>query len=391
MNDEEKIEVTLLMPCLDEEETIGDCIDESRIWLEKVCGQDQYEILISDNGSTDASVGIAKKHGARIVRATPKGYGHALRVGIREARGKFVIMVDSDLSYDPSCIPSMLSQLKTGSELVIGNRFDGGIEEGAMPFLHQYLGNPALSFIGRLFSRLGIRDFHCGMRGFLKEKIESLGLQCGGMEFASEMIVRAGLVGLSISEVPVRLRKDGRRRRPHLRTWSDGWRHLRFLLLYSPTWLFSVPGSLMMIGGVGLGLFVLSGSASFSGGWGRAVLDLNSLVYAAVFVAGGFHLVSMGALVNILAKKRGILPQGRKSLFERLFLEWGIFFGGLLVILGILGTVALWWSWSQWGFIAANPQSVLRIGVPSATALTLGIQMGINSFLVGVAELTKDR
>lgn len=382
-------ELTFLMPCLNEERTIGQCIDEVRPWLDAACGPDGYEIVVADNGSSDRSVEISQERGARVIAIKERGYGHALMGGFSGARGKFVIMADSDLSYDPDCIPQILERLRAGEEVVMGNRFQGGIERGAMPMLHRYLGNPVLSFFGRLFFGLRIGDFHCGIRGFDRAKMVSLGLKSGGMEFASEMIVRSGLAGRRIGEVPAKLRRDGRNRKPHLRTWSDGWRHLRFLLLYCPTWLFTVPGFFLMFGGMALGLLVLPGPARVSTGWGGFVLDLNSLVYAGVFVVGGFQLLATGSFVKIFARSHGLLPSGGKSFFEGFTLEWGVVAGILLFFAGVAGTLVAWFFWAEGDFSSLNPSHTLRLVVPSATALTLGIQLGITSFLVGLVELTR--
>lgn len=386
-----RIELSLLMPCLNEEETLGKCIDEVRPWLEEACGKAGYEILVADNGSVDRSVKIAEEHGARVVHVGERGYGKALLGGIEGSRGRFIIMADSDLSYNPDCIPRMLDCLRGGSDVVMGNRFQGGIDKGAMPLLHRYLGNPVLSFIGRLFFGLKVGDFHCGIRGFDRDAIVALGLQSGGMEFASEMIVRSGLAGKKITEVPAKLRKDGRNRKPHLRTWSDGWRHLRFLLLYCPTWLFTIPGLVLLLGGVFLGLVVLPGPARFSSGWGGFTLDLNSLVYAAVFVIGGFQLLATGSFAKVFAKSHGLLPPGRKSAFESFTLEWGVLAGATLFLAGCVGTIVAWVFWAEGDYSSLNPNQTLRIVIPSATALTLGIQLSITSFLVGVVELTKTR
>lgn len=386
-----RIELSFLMPCLNEEETLGKCIDEVRPWLEEACGEEGYEILVADNGSVDRSVKVAEEHGARVVHIGERGYGKALLGGIEGSRGKFIIMADSDLSYNPDCIPRMLDCLRGGSDVVMGNRFQGGIDKGAMPLLHRYLGNPVLSFIGRLFFGLKVGDFHCGIRGFDRDAIVALGLQSGGMEFASEMIVRSGLAGKKIAEVPAKLRKDGRNRKPHLRTWSDGWRHLRFLLLYCPTWLFTIPGLVLLLGGVFLGMVVLPGPARFSSGWGGFTLDLNSLVYAAVFVIGGFQLLATGSFAKVFAKSHGLLPPGRKSAFESFTLEWGVLVGVTLFLAGCGGTIVAWVFWAEGDYSSLNPNQTLRLVIPSATALTLGIQLSITSFLVGVVELTKTR
>ena len=232
----EKTELTILMPCLNEEETIGLCIRKALSFLEQ--HQIKGEVLIADNGSTDQSRDIARRLGARVVNVEEKGYGSALLGGIRAAKGQYIIMGDSDDSYDFLNLMPFVSKLREGYDLVMGNRFKGGIEKGAMPFLHRYLGNPVLTFIGRLFFRIGISDFHCGLRGFRRESILAIGLNTPGMEFASEMVVKSALSGLKIAEVPTTLSPDGRSRPPHLNTWRDGWRHLRFLLIYSPRWMF---------------------------------------------------------------------------------------------------------------------------------------------------------
>lgn len=390
-NHSDSLELTFLMPCLNEEETLGKCIDEVKPWLEGVCGIGGYEIVVADNGSTDGSVEIANQRGAKVFHVQERGYGKALMGGISGAKGKYVIMADSDLSYNPDCIPALMAKLRQGADVVMGNRFKGGIDEGAMPFLHRYLGNPVLSFIGRLFFGIKVGDFHCGMRGFRRDKMLALGLQSGGMEFASEMIVRSGLAGRSIEEVPAKLRKDGRNRKPHLRTWQDGWRHLRFLLLYCPTWLFTVPGATLAGGGLLLGTMVLPGPVKFSSGWGGFVLDVHSLVYAGAFVIGGFQLLATGSFVKIFARSHGILPPGRKSVLESFALEWGVLIGGVLFLLGLVGTFVAWFFWAEGGFARLDPVHMLRVVVPSATALTLGVQLGITSFLVGVAEMAKTK
>src|SRR5687767_10394655 len=238
-------ELTVLMPCLDEAETVGRCVAKARGFLERA--GIQGEVLVVDNGSSDGSVRLAEQAGARVVQERRRGYGNALRSGIEQARGRFVVMGDADDSYDFSALDPFLERLRAGADLVIGNRFQGGIAARAMPPLHRYLGNPVLTGIGRLFFRSPVGDFHCGLRGFRRDAIVALGLSTEGMEFASEMVVRATVEGLRIVEVPTTLAPDGRSRRPHLRTFRDGWRHLRFLLLFSPRWLFLYPGVILMI------------------------------------------------------------------------------------------------------------------------------------------------
>jgi glycosyltransferase involved in cell wall biosynthesis len=383
------IETSFLMPCLNEERTLEACIREARDQLDIVCGEGRYEILVADNGSSDKSVEIAESNGAKVIRIRERGYGMALRGGIEQSKGAFIIMADSDLSYDFSCIPDMIGRLRSGADLVMGNRFAGGIDPGAMPFLHRYLGNPVLSFLGRLFFSVGVGDFHCGMRGFRRDVAMDLNLQSPGMEFASELVVKSALAGRKIEEVPVHLRRDGRNRKPHLNTWRDGWRHLRFLLLFCPVWLFTVPGIFLMSLGTVLGILVLPKVAVFSGWWGSFSLDVSTLVYAALFLTGGFQLVCTGAFAKVFARSHGLLPKGRPTLFEKFSLEWGVGFGVLLLCFGVAGTVLAGFEWSEGNFSRLDPQQSLRLVIPSATAVALGIQMTITSFLVGVAGLVK--
>jgi glycosyltransferase involved in cell wall biosynthesis len=241
-------ELTILMPCLNEARTLAGCIEQAQAFL--AAGGIAGEVLIADNGSTDGSQALALSMGARVVAVRERGYGAALRAGIEAARGRFVIMGDSDLSYDFRHLDAFVHALRGGAELVVGNRFRGGIANGAMPLLHRYLGNPVLSFIGRRFFGGPLRDFHCGLRGFSRAAMLRLDLVTPGMEFASEMIIKALQAGLQVAEVPTTLAKDGRDRPPHLNTWRDGWRHLRYLLLYTPRWLFLYPGIALTVGGL---------------------------------------------------------------------------------------------------------------------------------------------
>ena len=296
-----EIELTILMPCLNEEETIGICINKAKKFLKanKVKG----EILIADNGSTDNSITIAKKLGARVINVSEKGYGSALIDGCNNAYGKYVIMGDSDDSYDFLHLEQFLDKLREGYDLVMGNRFAGGIEKGAMPFSHRYIGNPILSFIGRLFFHSKIKDFHCGLRGYNKKSIQSLNLNCTGMEYASEMVVKAELNKLKIIEVPTTLKKDGRSRKPHLRTFSDGWRHLNFLLVYAPNWLFLFPGLLLLIIGI-IGTILLSrGRFPITENFN---LGIHSMLYFSSFIIIGFQLCVFYFLAKIYAFKVGI-------------------------------------------------------------------------------------
>jgi glycosyltransferase involved in cell wall biosynthesis len=271
------IELSVVMPCLNEAETLETCIRKAQRALEQqnLAG----EVVVADNGSTDGSIAIAERLGARVVRVQARGYGNALMGGIAAASGKYVIMGDADDSYDFSHIPRFLDKLREGADLVMGNRFRGGIEKDAMPLLHQYFGNPLLTRIGRLFFHSPVGDFYCGIRGFRKDAYEKMGLRTTGMEFATEMVVKATLLNLRIAEVPTTLVPDGRTRRPHIRTWRDGWRTLRFFLLYSPRWLFLYPGAVLMFVGSVLGLWLLPAPRRI----GEVTFDVHTLVYAAAF------------------------------------------------------------------------------------------------------------
>src|SRR5271156_4878894 len=276
--DAEPIELSVVMPCLNEAETLESCIRKAQQAMQSanIAG----EVIVADNGSSDGSIEIAERLGARVVPVRTRGYGNALMGGIAAARGKYVVMGDADDSYDFGHIPRFLEQLRQGADLVMGNRFRGGIQKSAMPALHRYFGNPALSRLGRLFFRSGVGDFYCGLRGFRKDAYERMGLRTTGMEFATEMVVKAALLGMPIVEVPTTLSPDGRSRAPHLRTWHDGWRTLRFFLLYSPRWLFLYPGLTLMAAGTALGLWLLPASRQI----GSVTFDVHTMVYASGFV-----------------------------------------------------------------------------------------------------------
>ena len=372
------VELTILMPCLDEAETIASCIDEARAFLERagVGG----EVLIADNGSTDGSIGIAEAHGARVVRVGTRGYGAALQEGIRAARGTYVIMGDADGSYDFAHLEPFVERLRGGSDLVVGNRFQGGIAPRAMPPLHRYLGNPVLSFIGRLLFTIPIGDFHCGLRGFRRDRMLELGLRTPGMEFASEMIVRASLREYAIAEVPTTLSPDGRSRPPHLRTWRDGWRHLRFLLLLSPRWLFLYPGLMLFaIGAIGQAA-ILTGPIAVV----RVVLDIHTMLFAGGAMIVGLQIVLFGVFVTAAGVAHGLLPTGRAfgGFVARFTLERGAILGGVLTLAGF---VLAAWSLSLWmsaGLADIDPRRVMRIVIPSLTLTITGVQLMFSSFVL---------
>ncbi len=372
------IELTILMPCLNEEETLADCIDEARGFLARA--NIDGEVLVADNGSTDGSIRIAEQHNAGVVQVPTKGYGAALMHGIRAARGRYVIMGDSDGSYDFSRLEPYVDRLRAGYDLVMGNRFLGGIERGAMPVLHRYLGNPVLSFLGRLFFKIPVGDFHCGLRAFRRDRLLALGLRARGMEFASEMVVRAALSGLAIAEVPTTLSPDGRSRRPHLRTWRDGWRHLKFLLMLSPRWLFLYPGAFLFCVGLIAQAAILLGPVAL----GRVVLDIHTMLFAGGAMVIGLQMIIFSVLVKTAAATHGVLQSG--SNFRRFVsgfsLERGIVLGVVVALAGFILAAYSLWIWVRTGFSALEPRDVMRIAIPSLTLSVLGIELVLSAFVL---------
>lgn len=379
------LELSVLMPCLNESASLAICVHQA---LEAMRANGiRGEVLIADNGSTDGSQRIAAEHGARVVPIETRGYGSALRGGIAAARGKYILMGDADASYDFTQLPLFLNKLREGFDLVMGNRFKGGILPGAMPPLHRYLGNPVLTAIGKLFFKSPIGDFHCGLRAFRKDAIEQLQLRTLGMEFASEMVVKASIFGLRIAEIPTTLAPDRRDRAPHLRTWRDGWRHLRFLLLYSPRWLFLYPGITLFLLGTAVGLSLLSGPRHI----GSVTFDVHTLLFAAMTVLIGFQSVLFATLSKVFAISEGLLPKDPR--FDRLFtlinLEVGLIVGFLLIL---AGTAAWAWGlefWRAQHFGALNPERTLRIAIPGVLLFTLGFQIVLSSFFLSVMGMSR--
>ena len=377
--------VTILMPCLNEAETLAFCVRQAVTALRdnNVAG----EVLVADNGSTDGSQQIATDEGARVVNVPTRGYGAALIAGIEAARGKYVLMADADASYHFEHLPRFLPKLDEGYDLVMGNRFSGSIEPGAMPPLHRYLGNPVLSSIGRIFFRIPVRDFHCGLRAFRRDPILALNLRTTGMEFASEMVVKSSLAGLRMTEVPTTLSPDGRSRPPHLRSWRDGWRHLRFLLLFSPRWLFLIPGVVTFFVGVLLSLWLIPGPQTV----GRWTFDVDTLTYALGLVLIGAHISVFAVSARVFGTQEGFLPPNPK--FERIFnyinLEVGLLFGAALLLLGlgILGYALHIWHGA--GFGNLSPQRMLRLTLPSATCFMLGVEAIFGSFFLSLLGMNR--
>lgn len=376
-------ELTILMPCLNEAATVGVCIAKARGFLERagIAG----EVVVADNGSEDGSQALAEAGGARVVAVSERGYGAALRAGIGAARGRYVIMGDADDSYDFSRLDAFVEKLRAGHPLVMGNRFKGGIRPGAMPALHRYLGNPVLSFIGRLFFRTRVGDFHCGLRGFDREAVASLDLRTPGMEFASELVVKAALAAWRIAEVPTTLDPDRRGRPPHLRSWRDGWRHLRFLLLFSPRWLFVYPGLALLLLGV-----VMTTALYFSplhiGGLG---LDVHSMLYASAGALLGIQLCLFGLFARLSAQLAGLLPPQPElqRLLRWVTLERGLLAGLGIALLGLIWSVAAFWRWRETGFGALDPRVVMRDTIPAAALMVAGMELFLASFLLSVLRL----
>jgi glycosyltransferase involved in cell wall biosynthesis len=383
---EAMLELTVLMPCLNEAETLARCIRKAHACIERL-GLDA-EVLVADNGSTDNSRLIALAEGARVVEVSERGYGATLYQGIAEARGRYIVMGDSDDSYDFSQLDAFVARLRAGADLVMGNRFLGDIRPGAMPWKNRYIGNPALSGIGRVFFDCQVGDFHCGLRGLSRSAFARLRLQTTGMEFASEMVIKASLLGLQIAEVPTTLDKDGRKRAPHLRPWRDGWRHLRFMLLYSPNWLFLYPGLALMLAGMTLGGALLPGPIYVTAQLG---LDVHSLLFASAAILIGFQAVSFAFCARVYAMNVGLLPPDLRlqRWLKHFTLELGLLAGTVLLLAGLVGAVAAVFMWSRAGFGPLDVRHTLRTAIPAVLAICLGGQVVLTSFLLSFLSLRR--
>ena len=379
------IELSVVLPCLNERETVGTCVQKAVAAL-KSAGI-QGEVIVADNGSSDGSIEIAQSAGARVLPVEERGYGNALRGGIRASRGTYVLMADSDDSYDFAHIPRFLDQLRKGSDLVMGNRFLGGIRTGAMPPLHRYLGNPVLTAIGRLFFRSPSRDFHCGIRAFRKDSYDRMDIRSTGMEFASEMVVKASLLRMKVSEVPTTLSPDGRSHPPHLRTWHDGWRHLRFLLMYSPRWLFLYPGIGSIVVGLATCIWLLPGPRRVH----DVVFDFHTLAYGFAAILVGFQLLAFAVFTKIFAITEGLLPEDPRlnRMFDYVKLETGLLAGALCVLLGVAGSVLALSTWARGSFGPITSDNVLRLVMLSVFALILGPQIIFSSFFLSILGLRR--
>ncbi len=377
------LELTILMPCLNEAETLAICIAKARQFL--ATSGIHGEVLIADNGSTDGSQAIAEAAGAVVVPIEQRGYGAALAGGITAARGRYIIMGDADDSYDFAHLEAFMTQLRDGADLVMGNRFAGGIAPGAMPWHHRYLGNPVLSALGRLFFHTPISDFHCGLRGFSRDAIIQLNLRTIGMEFASEMVVKATLAQLDLREVPTTLARDGRSRPPHLRSFRDGWRHLRFLLLFSPRWLFLYPGIVLLWLGLLVGAILLPGPARLGG----INFDVHTFLIAALCIIVGLQSISFAVIGRRFASRYGFIPRSDHydRLLEALTLERILLVAILLMLTGL---AALFWGLGEWAardFGNLNPSRTMRPVILAMTALVSGFQLMMSGFMSSMINI----
>jgi glycosyltransferase involved in cell wall biosynthesis len=380
-----EIEVSVVMPCLNEALTVGTCVAKAVATLQRLGVKG--EVIVADNGSTDGSQELATNAGARVVHAERRGYGAALQAGIAAAKGCYIIMGDADDSYDFTALEPFIERLRAGDDLVMGNRFKGGIRPGAMPWHHRYIGNPILSGILNLFFRTPIKDAHCGLRGFRKDAYERLDLRTPGMEFASEMVVKAALHGQKMSEVPTVLHPDGRDRPPHLRSFRDGWRHLRFLLLMCPMWLYFIPAGLLLGPGLALMAWLTPGPHAIGG----VVFDLHTMLLGMLCVFLGYQVLWLGAFAKIHAWINGNLPPDTFSLriFDHVNLERGLIGGGVLVLTGLglcVGLAAEWWG-SNLGPLDVSV--TMRFALWGFTTLVLGVQTIFCSFFLSMLGMTE--
>ena len=381
-----QIELSVVMPCLNEVETLATCIRKAQEAIAKEGLS--AEIIVADNGSVDGSQMVARELGARVVDVKRKGYGSALIGGIDAAHGEFVIMGDADDSYDFRAIGPLLAKLREGYDLVMGNRFTGGIQAGAMVWSHRWVGNPALTFISRVFFHTPVGDMHCGLRGFRKDAFTRLRLRATGMEFASEMVIKASMRRMKIAEVPVTLSPDGRSRPPHLRTWRDGWRHLRFMLLFSPRWLFLYPGLTLFAAGLLVGAWLETGRKYI----GTVSFDIHTLLLAGFACLIGYQLVVFAVFTKVFAMQQGFHPPNPtySRWFRAIKLETGLVVGGLTLLAGVAGTALAVLSWGARGFGALDPSLTMREVLPAAVLLTLGVQTIFASFFLSILGIDNE-
>jgi glycosyltransferase involved in cell wall biosynthesis len=381
--DTEIVDVSVVIPCLNEANSLGICIEKAQKAFADA--RLRGEVMVADNGSTDGSIEIALRAGARVVPVAQRGYGSALKAGIRAARGAFIVMGDADDSYDFSEVPRFVEEWRNGSEVVMGNRFEGEIKPGAMPWHHKYIGNPGLTALLNLLFRSGIGDSHCGMRGFTRDVFERMDLRSSGMEFASEFVIKAAQIGAKISEIPITLWKDKRGRPPHLRSFRDGWRHLRFMLLYAPNWLFLLPGGLLMAVGLALVFWLLPGPHTI----GRnVVLDIHTMIFGVIFTLLGAQILAIGAFAKVFsyAERFDRNTVSLKRVLKRVSLEKGLLLGGILFTAGFAGCAYIVWQWAASGF---GPLAQVRGVLFWSMWLFLGVQIIFSSFFLSMLGISR--
>jgi len=377
------VEVSVVIPCLNEANSIGYCVEKA-LSAFQAAGL-RGEVVVADNGSTDGSIELSQKLGARVVHAEQKGYGAALQAGIRASRGQFIVMGDADDSYDFTEVPRFVEAWRKGFDVVMGNRFKGEIKPGAMPWHHKYIGNPVLSGVLNVLFRADIGDSHCGMRGFTRAVFEKMDLRSTGMEFASEFVIKATQLGAKITEIPITLWKDKRGRPPHLRSFRDGWRHLRFMLLYAPNWLFLLPGALFGTAGLFLVFWLVGGPRRISP---RVVLDVHTMIFGVIFTLLGAQIVSIGAFAKVFSYSekfdRGTVSL--KRVLKRVTLETGLFVGGALALMGFAGCAWITWQWAASGF---GPLQEVRWVLFWSMWLFLGMQIVFSSFFLSMLGISR--
>jgi glycosyltransferase involved in cell wall biosynthesis len=377
-----ELELTVVMPCLNESRTVGACVEKA-LRAMRESGIDG-EVVVADNGSSDGSQDIARKLGARVVPVTERGYGAALMGGIAAARGTYVIMGDADESYDFLEVPRFVAKLREGHDLVMGCRLPAGggtVQKDAMPFLHRWFGNPAFTALARLWFGVPLHDVHCGLRGFRREWHQALDQRCTGMEFATEMVIKASKFRSTITEIPITLRPDGRGRRPHLRTWRDGWRHLRFYLMYSPRWLFLIPGALLMLAGVAGYWVALPGRTI-----GGVRFDVHTLLFASLAIICGYQAVLFAVMTKTFAIREGLMPEDpRLTRMYRWFnLESGLLTGVAGFVVGVALLAIAVWQWRAVGFGDLDYSRTMRVVIPGVMLTTLGFQTILSSFYLSI-------
>lgn len=375
-------EISVVIPCLNEVQSIALCVDKAMTAF-KEAGI-RGEVVVADNGSSDGSPEIARQHGARVVHVDSRGYGHALRKGIEEARGKFIVMGDADESYDFGDVPRFVAKWREGFDVVMGNRFAGEIKPGAMPWHHKYIGNPVLSGILNLFFHAGISDAHCGMRGFSKEVYQRMDLRTTGMEFASEFVIKATKLGARMTEIPITLWPDKRGRPPHLRSFRDGWRHLRFMLMYAPNWLFLVPGGALMAAGIALVLWLLPGPRHL----GNVVIDIHTMLFGMIFALLGMQIISIGLFAKIFSYSERFAghEHSLERSLKRVTLEQGLVAGAVLTLVGLAGDMWVFWKWAASGF---GPLQEVRAVIFWSLWFFLGVQIVFSSFFLSMLGISR--